>query len=259
MTRRSLDGLVAASTKLRIVPVPSLGDDTLANQLPSLLLNLGVSFDETLVLDVIEADDGRYGFRLLARVRADRLRIPHLAPSGSDPGSVARVARVDGVVGEPRNFAGRDALLVHLLGYLAPFVPLFAKTFDLVVFRVVFGQHLHRAARILAHGHGKCPLELRGLAGCHRRVSDAMGSVRVGSCLTAGSSREIIGTIQHGCDVGVAEVWQVSWVGAATVPEVPAITITSVARRSASLGGDRIDWMISGVDGTRRMLYDRSA
>lgn len=179
--------------------LPSFGDNALADKLPSLLLDFRVRFNETLILEVVEASDGRHRFRLLARVWSDRLRIPHLALSGSDSWSITGVARVDRVVGESGKFAGRDALLVDLAGDLTPLVPLFAKTFDFMVLRIVLRQNLHGAARILAHCDGEFTLELRSLSGKDRRVRGARVPWGISSCSTAGRNGDIVGRIQNVC------------------------------------------------------------
>jgi len=254
VTGRWLDGLVAASTELRIVPLPSFGDHALADKLPSLPLNFRVGFNETLILKVVEASDGRHRFRLLAWVWSDRLRIPHLTLSGGDAWSVTGVARVDRVVGKSGKFARRDALSVDFVGNLTPFVPFFAKTFDFMVLRIVFCQDLHGAARILAHCDGKFTLELRSLSGNDGRLRGARGSRRVGSYSTTRSNWNTVGTIQDVCHMAVIEGLRICRVRAAMTPGVSDSTITPIVRMVGSLSGGQIHLTIFGVDGGQSTL-----
>ena len=171
-----LNRLVTTGTDLRIVPLPTHGNNTLTDKLPGFLLNVLVRLHKHLILDGIKPNDRCHRLNSLAERLANAGRIPGFAFISSNTWTVANVTRIDSIVSETGCFAGSDTLLVQDLSDLAPFelVPL-TETFDFVILGVVLGNEAHSARGILTHGDGVVALELGGGASNSRGTMNKVG------------------------------------------------------------------------------------
>ena len=173
-----LNRLVTTGTDLRIVPLPTHGNNTLTDKLPGFLLNLLVCLHKHLVLDGIKPNNRCHWLSSLAEMLANAGRVPGFAFISSNTWTVADVTRIDSIVSETGRLAGSDTLLVQDLSDLAPFeVVLLTETFDFVILGVVLGKEARSARGVLTHSDGVVALELGGGA------SNSCGAMnKVGRC-----------------------------------------------------------------------------